>query len=76
MPWDNLCVDEDLKLFTREMLLRFDRLVNELSRGFNEMHERHLEHSRRLDDVIEENRAQRTALFRMLDRLDNGGAAA
>jgi hypothetical protein len=76
MSWDNLCVDEDLKLFIRETLLRFDRLVNELSRGFNEMHEQHLEHSRRLDDVIEENRAQRTALFRILDRLDGGGAAA
>ena len=31
---------------------------------------------KKLDEVIAENRAQRQALFRMLDRLDNGGGAA
>jgi hypothetical protein len=30
----------------------------------------------RLDDILAENRAQRAALFRMLDRLDNGGGSA
>jgi hypothetical protein len=28
-----------------------------------------------LDDILAENRAQREALFRILDRLDNGGTA-
>jgi hypothetical protein len=30
----------------------------------------------RLDDILAENRAQRAALWRILDRLDNGGGAA
>jgi hypothetical protein len=66
-------VDEDFKLFMREMLLRFDKLVNELARGFTEMNDRMESH---FDDLHAENRAQREALFRILDRLDNGGAPA
>jgi hypothetical protein len=31
--------------------------------------------SRRIDELIEESRAQRQALLHVLDRLDNGGAA-
>jgi hypothetical protein len=31
---------------------------------------------RKLDEVIAENRAQRQALFAILDRMDNGGAPA
>jgi hypothetical protein len=30
----------------------------------------------RLEDILAENRAQRAALWRILDRLDNGGGAA
>jgi hypothetical protein len=33
------------------------------------------EHRRQTDELIEENRAQRHALFRILDRLDGGGTA-
>ena len=33
------------------------------------------EHRRATDELIEENRAQRQALFRILDRLDGGGTA-
>jgi hypothetical protein len=66
-------VDEDFKLFMREMLPRFDRLVTELSRGFSEMNDRMERH---FADLHAENRAQREALFRILDRLGNGGAPA
>ena len=33
------------------------------------------EATRRLDELLEESRAQRSALMHMLDRLDNGGTA-
>ena len=66
-------MDEDFKVLMREMLLRFDRLVDELARGFREMNDRMESH---FGELHAENRAQREALFRILDRLDNGGAAA
>ena len=66
-------MDEDFKVFMREMLLRLDRLVDELARGFSEMNDRMESH---FGELHVENRAQREALFRILDRLDNGGAAA
>ncbi len=59
----------------REMNLRFEKMHAAMMRGFDVMHEQHLEHSRRMDDVIAENRAQRQALFRILDRMDGGAAA-
>jgi hypothetical protein len=67
--------DADFKLWVREMLLRFDKTHAAMMRGFDEMHDQHLEHSRRLDNVIAENEAQRRALFKILDRMDDGGAA-
>ena len=45
------------------------RLQREESRAYFE------QQSRRLDDLLEENRAQRKALLHILDKLDNGGAA-
>jgi hypothetical protein len=68
--------DADFKLWVREMLLRFDKVHTAMMRGFDEMHDQHLEHSRRLDDVIAENVAQRKALFKILDRLDGAGGSA
>jgi septal ring factor EnvC (AmiA/AmiB activator) len=46
------------------------------SRAYFEVLNAQLEQeNKRIDDVIEENRAQRCALLQILDRLDNGGAA-
>jgi len=77
--------------FTREMVLRFERamraLVTEMrsefrahreeSRAyFEELRAGQEREARRVDDLIEENRAQRQALLRILDRLGNGPATA
>jgi hypothetical protein len=46
------------------------------SRAYFEVLDAHAEReNRRIDDLIEDNRAQRLALLHILDRLDNGGAA-
>jgi predicted phage gp36 major capsid-like protein len=73
----------------RESTLRFERAMRALaaeirrdvdahreeSRRYFEAINRKLdEEARRTDDIIAENRAQRAALFRVLDRLDGGGA--
>jgi hypothetical protein len=53
------------------------RLHRQESRQYFEALDRRAdEEARRTDDIIAENRAQRDALFRVLDRLDNGGGAA
>ena len=53
---------EDLRTFLREMTLRQERIFDRMARH--------------LEELTEEQRAQRSALFRMLDRLDEGGSAA
>jgi hypothetical protein len=85
VPCDNRCVTEgeDLRTFIREILLRFDRgmaQVREDSRRYferldAEQKARHEENREKLDEVIAEGRAGREALFRMLDKMDNGGTA-
>ena len=67
--------EEEFRLWMREWMLRFDKRHAEVMRGFDVMHEQHVEHSRRLDDVIAENHAQRKALLAILDRMQNGGTA-
>ena len=51
----------------------FERRTDDL---IEEMKRHRKEHSAELRDLLDENRAQRQALLRVLDRLDNGGAAA
>lgn len=53
--------------------LRVER--EESRRYFELLYARSEQESRRIDDLIEESRAQRQALFQLLDRLDGGGAA-
>ena len=70
---------DDMREFLRQQRLiddrRHERSMKQLELQRREM-ERHFDkQDRKLDDVLEENRAQRAALFRILDRLDNGGAA-
>jgi TPP-dependent pyruvate/acetoin dehydrogenase alpha subunit len=72
----------DLREFMREQTLlsqrRLDRLHEAIMAEIREfgdaMRQHHERQDRKLDDVLAENRAQREALFRMLDRLDGGGA--
>ena len=53
----------------REWTLRFDKRHAEVMRASDRA-------DRKLDEVIAENRAQRHALFAILDRMDDGGAPA
>ncbi len=77
--------------FTRELIVRFERAVRELvkeSRAEREVilsemrahREEGREHHRavmaQIEDQVAESRAQRQALFRLLDRLDGGAEPA
>jgi hypothetical protein len=53
---------EDLRTFLRDMTVRQERVLGRMA-----------DH---LADMTQEQRAQRSALFRMLERLDDGGSAA
>ena len=53
---------EDVRTFLRDMTLRQERVLGRMA-----------DH---LADMTQEQRAQRAALFRILDRLDDGGSAA
>jgi hypothetical protein len=75
---------DDLRQFIRDINLRFERSMRALAAEIrNEVDEMRMEvrlhherESRRIDDLIEESRAQRRALFSTMDRLDDGGGAA
>jgi hypothetical protein len=79
------------KEFIREMTLRLERGGREIVRAFEsfggelreearlhrlELAEFREEMREELRDLREESRAQRNALLRLIDRLDNGGPAA
>ena len=55
---------------------KFELAREESRRYFEALDRRAEEEARRTDDLIAESKAQRQALFRMLDRLDGGGPAA
>jgi hypothetical protein len=78
---------QDLREFIREQSLierrRADQVMEELRvyrqamhRHFDEQARRTDELRRKTDDMIAENRTQREALFRIYDRLGNGGGSA
>jgi len=75
---------EDLQTFMREMTLRHERifgpLIERLEEGTRELrvHRREFVEESRAQrrEFVEESRAQRAALFRILDRLDEGGATS
>jgi predicted phage gp36 major capsid-like protein len=81
---------EAYREFIREITLRFERAMKTLSREIREelrvqreenrryfeaLHVQGERESKRIDELIEESRAQRQALLHVLDRLDNGGPA-
>jgi Tfp pilus assembly protein PilE len=71
---------QDLRQFIREQSLIANKRADEVTaalQAYRRAMERHFDdQARKTDDLIAENRAQRAALFKMMDRLDNGGAAA
>ena len=60
----------------REIGRELSELARELRTGFLDMREEFRAQRADLRDLREANRAQTQALLRILDRLDNGGAAA
>ena len=74
---------EAYREFIREQTIRFERAMRVLAAEIRaDVHGQHEESRRyferidkRLDDLHDESRAQTQALLRMIDRLDNGGAA-
>jgi hypothetical protein len=73
-------VDADDRAFMQELLRRHeeatDAMVARLDAGREGLKSLTRKTSRDHREFIEELRAQREALFRFLDRLDDGGAAA
>jgi UDP-N-acetylmuramyl tripeptide synthase len=82
--------ERELREFIRETTLRVEYAMRSLATEIRdevrvirdevrvtreELRAHDARETRRLDDLLEENRAQRQALLHILDRLDNGGAA-
>jgi t-SNARE complex subunit (syntaxin) len=71
---------QDLREFIREQSLianrRMDQFAAELRRNTEEMRRHHDRQDAKLDDLLAESKAQRAALFAMIDRLNSGGGAA
>jgi hypothetical protein len=78
---------DDLRAFIRDIMARYDRKMERVDARFREAdqaRERYFkrlealseEEARRTDEIIAENRAQRQALLRILDRLDGSGGTA
>ena len=64
---------DDLRAFIRDLMARFDRGMDAVYAQLAAVRE---ENRRYFEEIRDENRAQQDALFRILDRLDNGGPAA
>ena len=64
---------DDLRLFIREILARHERIWRDQLAELRALREAH---DREWHENHEEHRAQRQALLHILDRLQNGGAAA
>ncbi len=64
---------EDHRVFTRDLVRRHERVTNEMVRALTEQTTAIREERR---EFVAEMRAQRCALFRILDRLDGGDAPA
>lgn len=71
---------DDLRVFVRETLLRYDRglaaMREENERYFEAVRLHQEEDRKRLEEILAEGRAGREALFRMLDKFDGKGGPA
>lgn len=69
----------DLREFIRTITLRIERVALAMDRKTDllaeEMRANFGQRRELLDELLAENRVQREALFRILDRLDGGGTA-
>ena len=64
---------DDLRQFTRDIIARHERVWRD---QLAELRALRVEQDRQWRENREEQRAQREALFQILDKLQNGGAAA
>jgi hypothetical protein len=64
---------DDLRVFIREIVARHERVWRDELAELRALREAH---DREWHENHEEHRAQREALFQILDKLQNGGAAA
>jgi hypothetical protein len=64
---------DDLRAFIRDVMARYDRGMDAVLRQLAASRE---ENARDFADLRDQNLVQQQALFRILDRLDNGGGAA
>ena len=68
--------ESEFRDFMREQTLRHERVMREVIRRTDEMVRRSDVQIDTLNDLVEESRAQRAALFAMIDRLGPGPASA
>ena len=68
--------ESEFRDFMREQTLRHERAMREVIRRTDEMVRRSDVQIDTLNDLVEESRAQRAALFAMIDRLGPGPASA
>lgn len=73
--------ESEFREFIREQTLRHERATRRMERWLQTVEVKTADMTRAVDaqiatleDLVEESRAQRAALFKMMDKLDSGGA--
>jgi hypothetical protein len=66
--------EAEFRDFIREERLRHEQANRRVEQWLQRVEERTVVQIATLQDLVEESRAQRAALFRMMDKLDSGGA--
>ncbi|MBA3305156.1 MAG: hypothetical protein H0U25_04435 [Thermoleophilaceae bacterium] len=76
----NRAAFQDLRTFLREMTLRQEKVMREMLARLEDQSKVLREQTESIregrEEFVQESRAQRAALFRMLDRLDGGDSPA
>lgn len=65
--------ESEFRDFMREQTLRHERATRRMEQWLQTVERRTNVQIATLEDLVEESRAQRAALFQMMDRLDSGG---
>lgn len=65
--------EAEFRDFIREERLRHEQANRRVERWLQKVEERTVAQIATLEDLVAESRAQRAALFAMMDRLDSGG---
>lgn len=66
--------ESEFREFIREERLRHEQANRRIERWLQKVEERTVVQINTLEDLVEESRAQRAALFAVLDRLDSNGS--